>query len=255
MLDIFDQTGKKGTFFILGSVARRCPDLIREIQSRGHEIASHGYGHQIAYLQNKRQFFRDVRRTKCLLEDLTGQAVVGYRAPNFSITERNPWAHEELRRAGYRYDSSVYPIWHPRYANLATSLTPYLINTNQGPLVEIPLAVRREKFMGFTLRIPVAGGAYWRLFPPLLIELGLRRIRSEEKRPACCYLHPWEVDIGQPKLPGIGGITWFRHFGGTTSLAGRLQVYLARFGSVSIHDMMQLHYPELWDVLADSAGH
>ena len=229
LLEIFARHNTKGTFFVLGYVARRHPGLVRSIAAAGHEIGSHGYGHRLVYRQNERAFFRDIYRTKRLLEEIAGQSVLGYRAPNFSITDSVPWAHEALIRAGYRYDSSVYPTWHPRYANLEQPRGTFSIKRNGKVLLIFPLATAQWNLFGRHLRLPIAGGAYWRLFPRTLISAGLRHLILTERLPANCYLHPWEIDQLQPRFDSLSFLTKLRHYGGVNRLEARLDYFLANF--------------------------
>ena len=236
ILELFDRFDTKGTFFVLGCTARRAPQMVREIAARGHEVASHGYGHRLAYLQSERQFYRDVYRSKRLLEQLVGQEVTSYRAPNFSIKDQNQWAYDTLLRAGYRYDSSLYPIWHPRYANLGKPHLPYVLNRENGALGIVPLAVWPLSVFGKDLKLPVAGGAYWRTLPKLYSFFGLRAISRSEK-PYCCYFHPWELDAGQPYFTELPLLTRWRHYGGTAQFERRLEYFLERFKFTSLREL------------------
>ena len=227
VLDILERHNVKATFFVLAYSARRNPQLVKKITAGGHELASHGYGHRIAYEQTPKQFRRDVTLAKNILEQQSGIEVFGYRAPNFSITSKNPWAYKILAEAGFRYDSSRYPIWHPRYANRNQSLNPEKIETESGNLVCFPLAVASKSLFGNTLKFPVAGGAYWRLFPQRPVEAGLRSI-NRQNRWFTTYFHPWELDSGQPrfKLPYL---TTLRHYGGVGKLATKIERFLEQF--------------------------
>ncbi len=228
VLDLFERSNVRATFFILGYCARRYPQLVKDIASAGHEIASHGYGHRIAYQQTPRQFLRDVRIAKQLLEDLTGEEVLGYRAPNFSITSRNQWAYDALIEAGYRYDSSRYPVWHPRYANTAQSVEPELIKRENGSIACFPLAVAPLRLLGREIRLPVAGGAYWRLLPRWFNMFGLRRIEAEG-RWFTSYFHPWEIDGEQPYFKQLPFRTRLRHYGAVSRFESIVEYYLKRF--------------------------
>ena len=240
LLDLFARNGVKGTFFILGYVARRHPKLVQDIAREGHEIASHGYGHRLVYNQTPRAFFRDVRKTKYLLEDLTGAAVLGYRAPNFSIRDKNLWAYDELIRAGYRYDSSLYPVRHERYGNLNRSYLPERLQRHSGELAEFPLAVSPLRLLGKEYRLPVAGGAWWRLFPSLYILWALRRMRH----PRNCYLHPWEIDAGQPRV-ALPFLTRIRHYTGVGTFENKIERFLRAFEFTTVSTVAQEHYPEI----------
>jgi polysaccharide deacetylase family protein (PEP-CTERM system associated) len=213
-LDLFSKANVRATFFLLGCVARRDAALVKLIAQAGHEIASHGYSHRLAYEQTPQSFFRDIRRAKLLLEDLSGMPVNGYRAPNFSITSQNSWAYKELVRAGYIYDSSLYPIHHSRYGNACRSVGPEVLSLPDGQLIVLPLAVCVLRLFGRQLRLPVAGGAYWRHFPTSLILAGLKKIHRDNNQPFICYFHPWELDPDQPVFYDLPWITRLRHYGG-----------------------------------------
>jgi polysaccharide deacetylase family protein (PEP-CTERM system associated) len=213
VMELLARTNTTATFFILGSVAQKSPQLVREIAQAGHEVASHGFGHQLSYEQTPAQFFNDVHYTKQMLEDLSGKPVRGYRAPNFSIKDGNAWAYDKLIEAGYRYDSSRYPIWHPRYANQDKSTKPEIVSREKGKLYIFPLAVDVVRVLGRELRLPVAGGAYWRLFPKACVLWGLRGIQTKEPGWFTCYFHPWELDPDQPFFNNLSFLTKLRHYG------------------------------------------
>lgn len=240
-LEVFASAGVTGTFFILGWVARRCPGLVKEIAACGHELASHGYAHRLAYQQSPRQFARDVEFSKKLLEDLSGQEVSGYRAPNFSIKQENDWAYDTLIEAGYKYDSSIYPVWHPRYANTRKPTKPYALQRANGSLLIFPLATACYKLLNIQLRIPVAGGAYWRLFPRSLISYALMRIAAE-KAPFVCYFHPWELDPLQPRFESLSLPTKIRHYGGLRLFEEKLRFFLGRFRFSSFREVIAESY-------------
>ena len=229
LLDIFDAHSAKGTFFTLGSTARRHPDLVKEIVKRGHELASHGYGHRIVYTQSRKNFFRDIRKSKLVLESITGVEVKGYRAPNFSIVEDVLWAYEELTRAGYSYDSSLYPVRHPRYGNSSRSIESEVINTAHGNLLILPLAVCS---IGSQFRLGIAGGGWWRLLPKTLIRLALRNVSHQ--RPLNCYLHPWEIDSEQPRYEELSWLSKIRHYTGLKEFPNTISDFLNEFGSATL---------------------
>jgi len=228
VLDLFSRANVQGTFFVLGHVAKRHRALIQEISTAGHEVASHGYFHRLAYRQSPVSFRRDVRTAKHLLEDLIGKEVVGYRAPSFSICDSSSWAYDELITCGYQYDSSVYPIRHPRYANIDKPISPYLVERDGGSIVELPLAVWDLSILGKEYHLPAAGGAYWRLFPGWYTRWALRSIAARQ-RPAVCYFHPWEIDPGQPYFKELSWTSRLRHYSRLGTFERRLEHILKQF--------------------------
>ncbi len=238
VLDIFDETNQKGTFFVLGYCARRYPHIVKEIVSRGHELASHGYAHKIAYYQNRKQFFRDVQRSKLLLEDISGVQVLGYRAPNFSIKDENIWAYEVLKEVGYEYDSSLYPVYHDRYGNPHRSIAPEVRETGNGAISIFPLTIFQLSFLKRSFRIPVAGGAYWRLLPEPLIRAMLSRNLATTNIPVICYLHPWEIDSGQPYFASLSAGKKMRHYYRVGGFERKLKNIMSCFSSVPIRELM-----------------
>jgi polysaccharide deacetylase family protein (PEP-CTERM system associated) len=203
--DLFDRRGAKATFFTLGWIAQRYPQVVRAIAERGHEVASHGYAHQRVTDLSRAEFEQDVRRAKVLLEDITGQPVRGYRAPSFSIDRSNDWAFDVLLDTGHAYSSSIYPVQHDHYGVPDAPRFPYA--TRPG-LLEIPLTTSR--WLGRNL--PASGGGYFRLAPYRVSRWALRRVNRVDRRPAIFYMHPWEIDPGQPRVPGTGLKTRFRHY-------------------------------------------
>jgi polysaccharide deacetylase family protein (PEP-CTERM system associated) len=212
----------KATFFVLGWVAKRCPKLIKKIVAEHHEVASHGYNHQRVNRINRKDFREDIRASKAILEDISGQEVMGYRAPSFSISSATQWAFDELFEAGYRYDSSIFPIRHdfygisdwPRFAGWAVKngsgeWEPEGASCSAGRrLFELPITTLH---LGNT-RLPIGGGGYFRFYPYAFTRWGLRRINRQEGRPFVFYLHPWELDPEQPRMTGIGLKSKFRHY-------------------------------------------
>jgi len=199
MLDILADAPQpiKATFFILGWVAERFPKLVPEIVRQEHEIASHGYGHQLVYTLTENEFRDDVRKTRKMLQDQSGQPVLGYRAPVFSIVQRTPWAHRILVEEGYTYDSSVFPIHHDLHGNPHARRGIHTIQTESGEIVEFPPAVITR----FGKNIPLGGGGYFRFFPYFVTARWLKEI-NQQGRPFVFYVHPWEIDPGQPRIPG-----------------------------------------------------
>ncbi|HXW68967.1 MAG TPA: XrtA system polysaccharide deacetylase [Dissulfurispiraceae bacterium] len=198
ILDLMYEYRVRGTFFVLGWVAERNASLIRQIQASGHEIASHGYRHRLVYDMTPEQFRDDVRLSKSILEDITGSPVLGFRAASYTIVQKTLWALDVLAEEGYRYDSSIFPIHHDRYGLPGANRFPHVIGTKSGSLREFPPSTLSL----FGLNIPVCGGGYLRLLPESLIKAAIRRINKHELQPAITYIHPWETDVGQPRLNG-----------------------------------------------------
>jgi polysaccharide deacetylase family protein (PEP-CTERM system associated) len=224
LLDMFDEHGVRGTFFVLGLVAERDPGLIRAIASRGHELASHGYAHRLVYDQTPEVFREDVRRAKALIEDTSGRQVRGYRAPSFSVTEKSLWALDVLLEEGYRYDASIFPIRHDRYGIPDAPRWPHAMTRPAGRLFEVPGSTVR---IGGT-NLPVAGGAYFRILPYAWTRWGMTRVNQVERQPAVFYLHPWEIDPDQPRLPA-SAFGRFRHYRNLHRTEKRLRALMRDF--------------------------
>ena len=224
ILDLFDRHGVQATFFTLGWVAERFPELIRDVVSRGHELASHGYGHQRVGELGRVGFLEDIRRAKDVLEDIAGVPVVGYRAPSFSIDKETLWAYECLAEAGYRYSSSVYPIRHDHYGMPDTPRFPYAV-AEAAPITELPVTTVRV--LGRSM--PAGGGGYFRLLPYALSKWSLERVNSRDGRPCIFYFHPWEIDPEQPRPEGLSARTRFRHYLNLHRMEDRLNRLLDDF--------------------------
>ncbi len=221
LLDLLNACHCKATFFILGWIAERVPSLVKEIAACGHEIASHGYNHEIVYHLSPSQFEDDVRRSKSLLEDLSGMPVIGYRAPNFSVTRNSLWALDILKKAGFHYDSSIFPTsFHDRYG--LTGCETYASTLENG-LQEFPITT--VKFLKYN--IPVSGGGYFRLLPYALTSSLLRAV-NRQGRYFIFYLHPWEIDPGQPRMK-IKMSYRFRHYVNLGTTLSKLKVFLRDF--------------------------
>lgn len=240
LLTLFDRHQTKATFFVLGMVAKNHPTLLSSIVKAGHELASHGYAHKLVYAQKEEEFFKDVLDAKSLLEDISGVSVKGYRAPNFSINQNTPWAYESLTKAGYVYDSSLHPVWHPRYANIGKNPKPHRIETSNGILYELPLS--SMKLFG-NIRVSISGGAYWRLLPKWFIDFGIRS-SEKERLPLNCYLHPWEIDSNQPLIERLDAVTKFRHAGRSNTFEARLSAYLNEHRFTTVISQLLQHFPE-----------
>jgi polysaccharide deacetylase family protein (PEP-CTERM system associated) len=263
-------TGIHATFFILGWIAERYPGLIRNIKEAGHEIACHGYAHQLIYSQSKDEFREDIRKAKGMLEDITGEEVIGYRAPSYSITNKSQWAFQVLIEEGFKYDSSIFPVRHDFYGMPNAPRFPFLISQNgnknvkysqlnvdeqqdriTGPIessgryalcampyassiVEFPLSTVRL----FGQNLPISGGGYFRLFPYPLIVKGLKRINEKESKPFIFYLHPWEIDPDQPRIGGAGLRSTLRHYVNLNKTENRFKMLLKDFQFSSIKEML-----------------
>ena len=216
LLGQFDTAGIHGTFFTLGWVAERYPQIVRAIVGAGHELASHGHNHQLVHGLTPAEFRDDVRRAKDVLEAAGGVLVTGYRAPTFSIGPRNAWAWDVLEETGHRYSSSVYPVKHDLYGVPDAPRAVY--RPTAGAIVEIPMTtlVLRGR------NLPISGGGYFRLMPYVLYRTLLRRFHAEERRPSLFYIHPWEIDPGQPSVQAAGRLSRFRHRVNLGRTAGRL---------------------------------
>jgi polysaccharide deacetylase family protein (PEP-CTERM system associated) len=225
LLSLFEQFDVKGTFFVLGWVAERYPELIRDIATDGHEIACHGYSHRLVYEQSPEEFHQETVRSKSLLEDITGARVLGYRAASYSVVRDSLWALDILVELGFTYDSSIFPVHHDRYGIPDAERAPHRLTTPKGKsLVEWPLAT--ASVLG--LRLPVAGGGYFRLLPYWLSHWGLESINRRERRPFIFYLHPWEIDPDQPRVPA-SLLSRFRHYTNLGKCEGRLRRLLKEF--------------------------
>lgn len=218
ILTLLDETDTHATFFTLGWIAERYPQVVRRIVEGGHELASHGYGHQRASDLTPLQFREDIVRAKHILEDLGGVAVRGYRAPSFSISQANWWAVDELKNAGYVYSSSIYPVKHDHYGMPDAPRFPNRPNGENGILELPPTTV---SLMGRNL--PAAGGGWFRLLPYSLSRWMLRRVNTQEGAPCMFYFHPWELDAEQPRQPGISAKTRFRHYVNLQRMPDRLR--------------------------------
>jgi polysaccharide deacetylase family protein (PEP-CTERM system associated) len=210
----------RATFFVLGEVGSGHPAIVRKIAGAGHEVACHGYHHDLVFEQSPERFRAGIRRAKAVLEDVGGQPVVGYRAPSFSIGPEQRWAYPILAEEGFRYDSSIYPIVHDRYGDREAPRFPYEIwRSGSDSLTEFPIGTVRL----FGVNLPVGGGGYFRLLPGRLFTAGIRRVNTRERKPLMFFFHPWELDPGQPR-PAMPWHRRFRHYVGQ----GRHEAKLGR---------------------------
>lgn len=235
VLDALDARGVLATFFVLGWVAERHGALVREIADRGHEVACHSYAHRLVYAMGQPEFREDVRRAKDAIEDALGAPIHGYRAPTFSVVRSSWWALEILAEEGFQYDSSVFPIHHDRYGIPDAPRFPHRVAARDGhgilefPMTTWPIAGQR---------LPFCGGGYFRLAPYGLIRAGLHRVNDRERQPAIVYLHPWEFDPEQPRLP-IGWVNRWRHHVNIRSTAAKLDRLLGEFSFAPARDVLR----------------
>lgn len=234
ILSLFDEAGVKGTFFTLGWVAERSPEMVKRIAAAGHEVASHGYSHQLIYNQTPDVFREETIRSKKILEDIVQAPVTGYRAASYSITNESRWALDILAEQGFTWDSSIFPVHHDRYGMPGTPRWPHRLTTDNGyELAEFPLSTL--KFPGYTL--PIAGGGYFRLFPYWFSRMGLGSINRQGK-PFVFYLHPWEVDPEQPRLD-VKWLSRFRHYNNLDVCEQRLATLLSDFRFTTMSKVLE----------------
>jgi polysaccharide deacetylase family protein (PEP-CTERM system associated) len=244
LLELFDRSGIKATFFVLGWVAKRSPGLVRDLHRAGHEIASHGMSHKLVYNQTPEEFAAETYEAKALLESIIGEPVLGYRASTYSITRRSLWALDILHEAGFEYDSSIFPIRHDLYGIPDAPLEPARISTPKGAsMVEFPMSTAPM----FGAKLPVSGGGYFRLLPYWLTRRGLRTV-NRLGRPFIFYLHPWEIDPAQPRVR----TSWksrFRHYTNLARCEKRLKQLISEFRFAPVRDVLRAR-----NFLTDSAS-
>lgn len=225
ILDIFSEAGVKATFFVLGWVASRHPGIVRDIAAHGHEIACHGYSHRLIYNQSPEEFRNETLSSKRLLEDQAQCDILGYRAASYSITNKSLWALDILHECGFVYDSSIFPIRHDRYGIPDAETEPHVHATPAGgSIVEFPVTALDIKLA----KLPLGGGGYFRLFPYWFTRAGLKLVNSRAKSPFIFYLHPWELDVEQPRLEG-SWFSRFRHYNNLDRCETRLRALLRDF--------------------------
>jgi len=215
LLELFEQKQAKCTFFTLGWVAERCPNLIKAIVEQGHELASHGFSHQRATIMTPEQFRNDVSKSKQVLEDTAGQAIIGYRAPSFSFNESNTWVYEILVELGFEYSSSTYPIEHDLYG--VPDWPRFKYERPEG-IIEIPVPTVRKNEQN----TGIGGGGYFRLYPYWLSKRRIDNYLSTEKQPYSFYFHPWEIDPDQPRIPGASVKSNLRHYLNLSRMEGKV---------------------------------
>jgi peptidoglycan-N-acetylglucosamine deacetylase len=215
LLDLFDEHNAKSTFFILGAVAEKFPELVKEIDQRGHEVASHGFAHQRATRQTQEVFREDVYRSKSFLEETIGKSISGYRAPSFSINESNEWAFDILTELGFKYSSSTYPIQHDLYG--VPNWPRFKYQRPEG-IIEIPVPTTRSN----DVNTGIGGGGYFRLFPYWLSKRRINKFIEQEDAPYSFYFHPWEIDPEQPRITQAGFKSKFRHYVNLGKMEGKI---------------------------------
>jgi polysaccharide deacetylase family protein (PEP-CTERM system associated) len=236
LLDLCDQHQVKGTFFVLGWVAERWPQLVRDIRDAGHELATHGQDHRRVTTLTPREFRADVRRSKQTIEDIAGVEVIGYRAPNYSIVRETLWAVDVLVEEGFRYDSSIFPIRHDRYGIPDFPRFPRPLNGRDGKgLHEVPISTVRLAGMN----LPFVGGGYLRHFPFAFTRWGMQRLNGFERRPAILYVHPWEIDPDQPRQP-VRWLTRLRHYRNLHRTEERLVRLFSDYSFTTIREVLGL---------------
>lgn len=235
LLELFASHGVRATFFVLGWVTKKSPGLVKRIHAAGHEIACHGMTHELVYRQTPEVFRQETRDSKVLLEDLIGAPVLGYRAASYSITARSLWAIDILCELGFRYDSSIFPIAHDRYGIPGAATRPGLMHGKDGcSIIEFPLST--AELLG--RRVPVAGGGYFRLLPYWFTRWGLRSINERDDQPFIFYLHPWEIDAGQPRFKA-SRLSRFRHYTNLDVCEARLTRLIREFRFATVKDVLR----------------
>jgi polysaccharide deacetylase family protein (PEP-CTERM system associated) len=233
LLEMFDRANVKGTFFVLGWVGERNRELVSEIHTAGHEVACHGYSHELVYRQTVAIFREETRRAKGILEDIVQVPVEGYRAASYSIVPKTRWALDVLAEEGFTYYSSIYPIRHDLYGMPDAPLRPHRLTTPKGrSLAEFPPTA--IEIMG--ARLPVGGGGYFRLYPYTLTAQLLKSLNRREV-PFMFYVHPWEIDPGQPRIPS-GAISRFRHYVNLQHTEARLRRLISTFPFAPVRDVL-----------------
>lgn len=246
LLQLFDDANIKITFFILGWVAEHYPELVKRIRTQGHEIASHGYSHQLIYRQTPDVFRAETIKSKQILEDLGQAPVIGYRAASYSITRKSLWALDILAELGFSWDSSIFPTRHDNYGIPGSPEEPYTITSSSGAqLTEFPLTT--AKVLGQS--VPAAGGGYFRQYPYALSRWLFERASLGQSKPQIFYLHPWEIDPDQPRVPNASWFSNFRHYTNLKRCLPRLERMISDFefgtisqslGSVVIHKNLKI---------------
>lgn len=248
LLALFAEHGIKITFFVLGWVANKHPTLVQAISDAGHEIASHGFSHQLIYRQTQDVFREETAKSKQILEDIIGQPVLGYRAASYSITRKSLWALEVLTDLGFTWDSSIFPTRHDNYGIPGSPEEPYTICTpNGGRLIEFPLTT--AKVLGQS--VPAAGGGYFRQYPYALSRWLFSRASLQGKKSQIFYLHPWEIDPEQPRVPNASWFSNFRHYTNLGRCLPRLEQLLKDFPFGTMTQALTFNAPSKTLTFAD----
>jgi polysaccharide deacetylase family protein (PEP-CTERM system associated) len=235
VLALLDAAGVKATFFVLAWNAERYPGIVRRIAAAGHEVASHGYAHRLVYEQTPAAFRADLVRAKAVLEDLVGAPMLGYRAPSLSITPRSLWALDVIIECGFRYSSSVIPIRDALYGHPGADRFPHVIREHDGRrLVEFPITTARL----LRRNLPLGGGGWLRVLPYGYLRWGMRRVNRREGQPAIVYIHPWEIDPDQPRIPTAGKRGFSTHYVGLAGTEAKLRRLLRDFRFAPLRDVL-----------------
>jgi len=234
ILKLLDDANVKGTFFVLGWIAKRYPGVVKKISEMGHEVSSHGMSHQLIYNQDQNVFRNETIDSKKLLEDLSQQPVNGYRAATYSITNKSLWALDVLCEAGFKYDSSIFPIVHDRYGISGINTEPHVLVTEKNnSIVEFPISVYKNRLFN----LPISGGGYFRLFPYFFTKNMLKSLNKKNKE-FVFYIHPWEVDNKQPVVDDISRFTKFRHYNNIDQCKDRLEKLLQDFRFSTVTEVL-----------------
>lgn len=234
ILDLMSESDVNGTFFVLGWVAKRYPEIVKEIISRGHEVASHGMSHKLIYKQSIDEFRNETIDSKKILEDIIQKDIIGYRAATYSITKKSLWALDVLIEAGYLYDSSIFPMKHDRYGISDACPVPHILETQSGgKITEFPITTLKMKY----ITLPVAGGGYFRLFPYWLTRYGLNKLVKNSQN-IVFYIHPWEIDHDQPRIKA-SKLSEFRHYNNIHKCRNRLKKLFGDFSFTTMEDVLK----------------
>lgn len=233
LLDLFAEHNVKSTFFTLGWVAKRCPDVIRRIVSEGHELASHGLAHQRATTMSKQELYDDIKQSKDILEDIGGVTLKGYRAPSFSINDTNTWAYDILKELGFVYSSSTYPINHDLYG---VPEWPRFKYERDNGIIEIPIPTVLKN----NANVGIGGGGYFRLYPYWLSKRRIKEFMKTESEPYSFYFHPWEIDAQQPRFENAPWKSKVRHYINLSRMEGKVEKLLTDFNWVSMCDAYEI---------------